>query len=50
MLFGTAKRLSGFDGKELNLSLNGSRIDMTTKFSVSYWLNFLFHFAIDAIL
>ena len=30
MLFGTAKRLSGFDGKELNLSVNGSRIDTTT--------------------
>ena len=32
MLFGTAKRLSGFDGKELNLSVNGSRIDMTTNY------------------
>ena len=30
MLFGTAKRLSGFDRKELNLSVNGSRIDTTT--------------------
>ena len=30
MLFGTAKRLSGFDGKELNLSVDGSRIDTTT--------------------
>lgn len=30
MLFGTAKRLSGFDGKELNLSVNGSLIDTTT--------------------
>ena len=32
MLFGTAKRLSGFDGKELNLSVNGSRIDTTTNY------------------
>ena len=32
MLFGTAKRLSGFDGKELKLSVNGSRIDMTTNY------------------
>ena len=32
MLFGTPKRLSGFDGKELNLSVNGSRIDMTTNY------------------
>ena len=30
MLFGTAKRLNGFDGKDLNLSVNGSRIDTTT--------------------
>ena len=32
MLFGTAKRLSGFDGKELKLSVNGSRIDMTSNY------------------
>ena len=32
MLFGTAKRLSGFDDKELNLSVNGSRIDTTTNY------------------
>ena len=32
MLFGTAKRLSGFDGNELNLLVNGSRIDMTTNY------------------
>ena len=32
MLLGTAKRLSVFDGKELNLSVHGSRIDMTTNY------------------
>ncbi|PFX16157.1 Transposon TX1 uncharacterized 149 kDa protein [Stylophora pistillata] len=32
MLFGTAKRLSGFDGKELNLSVNGSLVDTTTNY------------------
>jgi len=33
MLFGKAKRFkSGFDGKELNLSVNGSRIDTTTNY------------------
>ena len=32
MLFGTAKRLNGFDGNELNLSANGSRIDTTTNY------------------
>ena len=28
--YGTAKRLSGFNGKELNLSVNGSRVHTTT--------------------
>ena len=32
MLFGTAKRLNGFDGNELNLLVNGSRIDTTTNY------------------
>ena len=32
MLFGTAKRLNGFDGNELNLSVNGNRIDTTTNY------------------
>ena len=32
MLFRTAKRLSGFDGNELNLSVNGSRINTTTNY------------------
>ena len=30
MTFGTAKRLNGFGGKELNLSVNESRTNTTT--------------------
>ena len=32
MLFGTAKRLNGFDGNEVSISVNGSRIDTTTNY------------------
>ncbi|KAL9960121.1 hypothetical protein ACROYT_G033530 [Oculina patagonica] len=32
MLFGTAKRLNCFDGKELNLTVNGCRINTTTTY------------------
>ena len=32
MLFGTVKRLNGFDGTELSLSVYGSRIDTTTNY------------------
>ena len=32
MLFGTAKGLHGFDGNELNLSVNGPHTDTTTNY------------------
>ena len=44
MLFGTAKRVSGFDGKELNLSVNGSRIDKYLGVYLDPTLNLDMHF------
>ena len=49
MLLGTAKKLNGFDGNELNPSVNGSRIDTTTNYKylgvhLDYTLNLDMHF------